>query len=64
MQWFLEDLESRLLKLEAHHLALAMAKKTWDENHRQRTTIFQDRQKSLFQKQAARKMEPEMETWI
>ena len=32
MQWFLGDPESGLLNLEAHHLALAIAKKTVDEN--------------------------------
>ena len=33
MQWFLGDPESGLLNLEAHHLALAIAKKMLDENH-------------------------------
>ena len=33
MQLFLGDLESRLLNLEAHHVALAINKKTLDENH-------------------------------
>ena len=33
MQQFLGDLESGLLNLEAHHLALVIAKKTLDENH-------------------------------
>ena len=32
MQWCLGDPESGLLNLEAHHLALAIAKKTLDEN--------------------------------
>ena len=32
MQWFLGDPESRLLNLEVHCLALAIAKKTLDEN--------------------------------
>ena len=32
MQWFLGDPDSRLLNLEAHHLALVIAKKTLDEN--------------------------------
>ena len=32
MQRFLGDPDSRLLNLEAHHLALAIAKKTLDEN--------------------------------
>ena len=33
MQWFLGDPECGLLNLEAHHLALAIAKKTLDENN-------------------------------
>ena len=33
MQQFLADPESGLLNLEAHHLALAIAKKTLDKNH-------------------------------
>ena len=33
MQQFLGDLESGLLNLEVHHLAVAIAKKTLDENH-------------------------------
>ena len=33
MQRHLGDPESGLLNLEAHHLALAIAKKTLDENH-------------------------------
>ena len=33
MQRFLGDPESGLLNLEAHHLALTIAKKTLDENH-------------------------------
>ena len=33
MQWFLGGLELGFLNLEAHHLALAIAKKTLDENH-------------------------------
>ena len=33
MQWFLGDLESSLLNLEAHCLTQAIAKKTLDENH-------------------------------
>ena len=32
MQWFLGDPETWLLNLEAHHLALAITKKTLDEN--------------------------------
>ena len=41
MQQFLSDLESRHLDLESHYLALAIAKKTLDENkfkHAQKTT--------------------------
>ena len=33
MQRFLGDPDSKLLNLEAHHLTLAIAKKTLDENH-------------------------------
>ena len=33
MQWFLGDPDSGMLNLEAHRLALAIAKKTLDENH-------------------------------
>ena len=33
MQRFLGDPDSRLLNIEAHQLALAIAKKTLDENH-------------------------------
>ena len=49
MQRFLGDPESGLLNLEAHHLALAIAKKIPDENHfqnahkQQRSTFIQDR---------------------
>ena len=57
MQQFLGDPESGLFNLEAHCLALAIAKKTLDENcfrnaqkTTERTTIFQDSQQSLFQK--------------
>ena len=48
MQQFLGELESGLLNLEAHHLALAIAKKTLDENcftTAQKTT---DREPSSF----------------
>ena len=52
------------LNLEAHHLALAIAKKTLDENHSRtaqksmdrETSILQNRQQSPFQKQTTRKM--------
>ena len=33
MQQFLEDPDSRMLSLETHRLALAIAKKTLDDNH-------------------------------
>ena len=33
MQQFLGDPDSRMLNLEAHRLALAIAKKTLDDNH-------------------------------
>ena len=36
----------------------------YPENHRQRTTILQNRWQSLFQKQTTRQMGPQMETWI
>ena len=44
MQWFLGDPESGLLNLEAHHLALAIAKKTLDEN------LFRTAQKQQTEK--------------
>ena len=51
MQRFLGDPEARLLNLEAHHLALAITKKTLDENsfpdctenNQQKSTIIDDR---------------------
>ena len=49
MQWFLGDLESGLLNLEAHHLALAMAKKTLDENHFRTVQKTTDREPPFFQ---------------
>ena len=67
MQWFLGNPESGLLNLEAHHLALAIAKKTLDENcfrTAQKTTILKNRRQSPFQNQATRKMGSQMETWI
>ena len=50
MQQFLGDLDSGMLNLEAHSLALAIAKKTLDGNHfrtgsedyGQTTTIIQE----------------------
>ena len=52
MQCFLGDPESGKLNFEDHHLALAIAKKTLDENHlrnTQETTFFPTRRQSLFQ---------------
>ena len=72
IQRFLGDPDSRLLNLEAHHLALTIAKKTLDENcfrTAQKTTnreapSFKIGDKSLLQEQTARKMGLEMEAWI
>ena len=44
MHQFLGDLESGLLNLEAHCLALAIAKKTLDENHFRTAQKTTDRQ--------------------
>ena len=44
MQLFLEDPDSGMLNLEAHRLALAIAKKTLDENH------FRTAQKTMDRK--------------
>ena len=60
-QQFLGDLESGLLNLEAHHLAIAIAEKTLDENHFRTALKRTDRKppsfdlgdKSLFQEEAA-----------
>ena len=70
MQQFLGDLDLGMLNLEAHRLALAIAKKTLDENHfrtAQRTTArqppsFQIGDKSIFQKQTAWHMGSQMKT--
>ena len=48
MQWFLGDPESGLLNLEAHHLALAIAKKTLDENHFRTSQKTIDREWPFF----------------
>ena len=66
MQQFLGDPVSGMLNIEAHRLALAIAKKTWDENHFQTTQKTMDRtppsfkigDHSIFQKQAAQQMVP------
>ena len=58
MQQFLGDPDSGMLNLEAHRLALAIAKKTLDENHFKTaqktmdrdTTFLQDRRQSIFKK--------------
>ena len=48
MQWFLGDLESGLLNLEAHHLALAITKETLHENHFITTQKTSDREPPSF----------------
>ena len=49
MQRFLGDSESGLLNLEAHHLALAIAKKTLDENHFRTAQKTPNREAPSFQ---------------
>ena len=49
MQHFLGDPESRRLNLENHHLALAIAKKTLDENCFKKTQKTMDRKPPFFQ---------------
>ena len=48
MQQFLGNPESGLLNLEAHHLALAIAKKTLDENHFKTAHKTMDRETPSF----------------
>ena len=48
MQFFLGNLESGLLNLEAHQLALAIAKKTLDENHFRTAQKTMDRETFSF----------------
>ena len=48
MQQFLGDPESGLLKLEAHQLDLAIAKKTLDENHFRSTQKTMGREPPSF----------------
>ena len=48
MQQFLGDPDSRMIHLEAHRLALAIAKKTLDENHSKTAQKAMDRQPPLF----------------
>ena len=48
MQWFLGDLDSGMLNLEAHWLALAIAKKTLDENCFRTAQKTTDRQPPSF----------------
>ena len=48
MQQFLGDPESGLFKLAAHHLALAIAKKTLDENHFRTVQKTTDRKPPSF----------------
>ena len=47
MQQFLGDPESRRLDLETHRLALAIAKKTLDENHFKNAQKTTDRKPSF-----------------
>ena len=49
MQHFLGDPESGQLNLENHHLALAIAKKTLDENHFRNTQNATERKPPSFQ---------------
>ena len=49
MQQFLGDPDSGILNLEAHGLALAIAKKTLDENHFRTAQMTADRQPPSFQ---------------
>ena len=48
MQWFLGDPDSGLLNLKAHQLALAIAKKTLDENHFRTSEKTMDRKPPPF----------------
>ena len=48
MQWFLGDPDSGLLNLEAHRLALAIAKKTLDENWFRTEQKTMDRKPPIF----------------
>ena len=48
MQWFLGDPDSGMLNLEAYRLALAIAKKTLDENHFRTACKTMDRQPPSF----------------
>ena len=49
MQQFLGNPESGLLNLEAHQLALAIAKKTLDENHFKTAQKSMEREPSSFE---------------
>ena len=72
MQQFLGNPESGLLNLEVHHLALAIAKKTIDENCFRTSQKTMDREppsfktghRVLFHKQTTRQRGSQMETWI
>ena len=48
MQWFLGNPDSGLLYLEAHQLALAIVKKTLDENHFRTLQKIMDREPPSF----------------
>ena len=72
MQLFLGDPESGLLNLEAHHLALAIAKKTLDENCFRTAQKSTDREppsfkicdRVYFKNKQPGKWDLIMETWI
>ena len=72
LQRFLGDTESGLLNLEAHHLALAIAKKTLDENHFRTAEKTTDKEPPSFKigdrvyckKQTTKQVGSQMETGI
>ena len=75
MQHFLEDPDSGILNLETHRLALAIAKKTLDENrfqnikliqknHGKKTPILQNWRSCVLQKQTIQQMGLKMEAQI
>ena len=71
MQHFLGDSDSGMLNIEAHRLALAIAKKTLDENRFKTAQKTMDQTPPSFkigdrvlQDQTAWQMGPKMEAWI
>ena len=72
MQGFLGNPESGIPNLEAHQLALAIVKKTLDENCFMTALKTMDREppsfkmggRVYFKKQTTRKMGSQMETWV